>query len=85
MVLAMGCAGIQIERFAGQLLGFPPIAFDGRVRLLDQSIGQNRAGQRIVFIQLVGLAQQLDSVGRFLLRAQILTFGHQAVSFASCA
>ena len=49
--------------------------------VFNQSIGQNRASQRIVLIQLVGFAQQLDSVGGFLLREQILAFGHQAMGF----
>jgi hypothetical protein len=35
---------IQVQGFARQLLGFSPIGFDRRVSLLNQSIGQNRAG-----------------------------------------
>ena len=72
---------VQVECIPCQLLGFPPIVFHGGVGLFDQGIGQNGAGYRIVFIQFVGLTQQLDSVGRLLPRAQLLAFGHEAVGF----
>jgi len=53
--------------------------FDQGLRVLDQGIGKNGAGKRIVFIDLVSLAQQLNRFGGLLLREQSLAFGDQAV------
>jgi len=47
------------------------------MRLLDQGIGQDRAGESITFIQFVGFAQQLNRFGGLPLREQVLTFGDQ--------
>ncbi len=51
------------------------------MRVLDQRIGQNGAGERIVFVQFVGFAQQLNRFGGFLLREQFLAFGDKTVGF----
>src|SRR5437879_10099156 len=71
--------GVQGERLVGQRLRFQPIAFDQGLRVLDEGIGENGAGKGIVFIELVGLAQQLNRFGGLLLREQFLAFGDLAV------
>ena len=48
---------VQGERLIGQRLGFQPIGFYNGLRVLDEGIGENGAGERIAFIQFVGLAQ----------------------------
>ena len=75
----MGCAGFNFERLIGQRLGFQPIGFYNRMRVLDQGIGQDGAGERIVFIQLVGFAQQLNRFIGLLLREQFLAFGDKTL------
>ncbi len=72
---------VQGERLIGQRLGFQPIGFYHGMRVLDQGIGQDGAGERIVFIQLVGFAQQLNGFGGLPLREQFLAFGDKAVGF----
>ncbi len=72
---------VQVERLIGQRLGLQPIGLYNGMRLLDQGIGQNGAGERIVFIQLVGFAQQLNSFGGFLVREQFLACGDKTVGF----
>ena len=72
---------VQGECLIGQGLGFQPVGFYHRMRLLDQGIGQDGAGERILFIQLVGLAQQLDGFRGLPLGEQFLTFGDKAVGF----
>ena len=49
--------------------------------MLNQGIGKNGAGERIVFIQVVGFAQQLNRFGRLLLREKFLAFGDKTVGF----
>ena len=73
--------GVQGERLIGQLLGFEPIGFYNRMRVLDESIGENGAGERIVLVQLVGFAQQLNGFGGLPLREQFLAFGDKTVGF----
>ena len=72
---------VQVQRLIGQRLGFQPISFYNRMRVLDQGIGQNGAGERIAFIQLVGFAQQLNGFRGLLLGEQFLAFGDKAVGF----
>jgi hypothetical protein len=72
---------VQGERLIGQRLSFQPIGFYNGIRVLDQGIGQNGAGERIVLIQFVGFAQQLNTFGGFLLREQFLAFRDQTVGF----
>jgi hypothetical protein len=72
---------VQGERLIGQRLSFQPIGFYDGIRVLDQRIGQNGAGERIVLIQLVGFAQQLNTFGGFLLREQFLAFRDKTVGF----
>ena len=72
---------VQVERLIGQRLGFQPIGFYNGMRVLDQGIGQNGAGERIAFIQLVGFAQQLNGFGGLPLREQFLAFGDKTVGF----
>ncbi len=50
--------------------------------MLDQRIGQNGAGKRIVFIPLVRLAQQLHRFAGLPLREQFLALGDKTVSFS---
>ncbi len=76
-----GMRRVQGERLIGQRLGFQPISFYNRMRLLDQGIGQNRAGERIAFIQFVGFAQQLNGFSGLPLGEQFLAFGDKAVGF----
>jgi hypothetical protein len=49
------------------------------MRVLDESIGQDGAGERIVLIQFVGLAQQLNRFCGLLLREESLAFGDQTI------
>ena len=72
---------VQVERLIGQRLGFQPIGFYNGMRMFDEGIGQNGAGQRIAFIQLVGLAQQLNRFGGLPLREQFLASGDKQVGF----
>ena len=72
---------VQGERLIGQRLGFQPIGFYNGTRVLDQGIGQNGAGERIVFIQFIGFAQQLNRFGGLSLREQFLAFGDKTVGF----
>jgi hypothetical protein len=72
---------VQSERLIGQRLRFQPIGFYNGMRVLHQSIGQYGAGERVLFIQLVGLAQQLNRFGGLPLREQSLAFGDKTVGF----
>jgi len=72
---------VQVERLLGQRLGFPPIGFYNGMRLLDQGVGQNGAGETIFLIQFVGLTQQLNRFGGFPLREQFLAFGDKTLGF----
>ena len=76
-----GMRRVQVECLLGQRAGFPPIGFYKGLRVLDQGIGQDRAGERIVFVQLVGSAQQLNRFGGLPLREQFLACGDKTVSF----
>ena len=73
--------GVQSERLIGQRLSFQPIGFYNGLRVLDQGIGQNGAGESIVFIQLVGFAQQLNGFDGLPLREKFLAFGDKTVGF----
>jgi hypothetical protein len=48
---------VQGERLVGQRLGLQPIGFYDGMRVLDEGVGQNGAGESVVFVQLVGFAQ----------------------------
>jgi len=72
---------LQVERLISQRLGFQPIGFYNGTRVLDQGIGQNGAGERIVFIQFIGFAQQLNRFDGLSLREQFLAFGDKTVGF----
>ncbi len=72
---------VQGQRLIGQRLGFQPIGFYNRMRLLNEGIGQNGAGERITFIQFVGFAQQLNGFRGLPLGEQFLAFGDKAVGF----
>ncbi len=76
-----GMRRVQGERLIGQRLRFQPIGLYNRMRLLDQGIGQDGAGERIAFVQFVGFAQQLNGFSGLPLREQLLTFGDKAVGF----
>ena len=54
--------GIQSERLIGQRFSSQPIGFQNGVRMLHESISQNGTGERVVFIQRVGFAQQIESL-----------------------
>ena len=68
MVLAVGCAGFKPSDLIRQRLGLQPIGFYDGLRVLDQGIGQDGACERIVFVQLIGFAQQLNGFSGLLLR-----------------
>ena len=80
--LGRGMCRVQVERLIGQRLGFQPIGFYNGLRVLDQGIGQNGAGESIAFIQFVGFTQQLKGFCRLPLRKQFLAFRDKAVSFS---
>jgi len=50
--------------------------------VFDQRIGQDGPGKGILFIQFVGLTQQLNRFPGLLLREQGLALGDKAVGFA---
>ena len=76
-----GMRWVQVKSLLGQRLGFPPVGFYDRMSVLNQGIGQNSAGERIGFIERVGIAQQLNRFSGLPLREQVLAFGDKAVSF----
>ena len=79
--LRRGMGRVQSERLIGQRFSSQPVGFENGMRVLDEGIGQNGAGERIVLVQFVGLAQQLKRFGGLLVGEQFLAFGDQTVGF----
>ena len=83
MVLAVGCEGFKSSACLASVSASPPIGFYQGMRMLDQGIGQNGAGKSIVFVERMGLAQQLNRFGGPPLRKQFLAFGDKAAGFGT--
>jgi hypothetical protein len=63
-----GMSRIQLKRLPNEILRSLPIVLYKRLRPFDESIKQNAPSNRVRFIKLMSLAQELNAFGELSLR-----------------